>query len=386
MRIGHYAPHIWAPGGIASYIRTVSAAQVSAGHEIVYLSNSSSDDPTVNAQVVSTVDELFAAAAESRVDILHLHNQIGSLPEHRVPTIRTIHGNQSACPSGSRYLAVPGKPCDRKYSIAGCAIGHVVNRCGSIRPHAIREHFGRIKSELKVLPHLRVLTVSEYLRKDMLRLGYPADRVSTLLSPAPEIGDAEVTALPEGTNTRLLFMGRVVPSKGLAWLLRALPKVDTSISLDVAGDGHDLPAMRKLAERLELSNRVNFHGWLSAQDVAKLVEDTHVVMFPSVWHEPAGLVTIEAAARGRAVVAGRVGGIPEYASDEFAVLVEPNNVDALAKAISELAGDHEKLRDMGTDGRRIARARFPMDRFIDELHDYYREVVGSHERMPLDVP
>ena len=67
------------------------------------------------------------------------------------------------------------------------------------------------------------------------------------------------------------------------------------------------------------------------------MREARAVVFPSVWHEPAGLITLEAAALGRPVIASAVGGIPEYATDAFALRVPPRDVDGLAHAMSQLA-------------------------------------------------
>jgi glycosyltransferase involved in cell wall biosynthesis len=178
----------------------------------------------------------------------------------------------------------------------------------------------------------------------------------------------------------LVFSGRIVPSKGLEWLLRALARADGDAVLDVAGDGYLRTGMEQLALELGLEERVHFYGWLRSEQVAKLVRNAQAVVFPSVWHEPAGLVTLEAAARGRPVIAGRVGGIPEYATEDFAVLVDPNDVEALSKAITDLIRDREKQAFLGQAGLSVARDRFALDQFMDRLGHHYDQVIASQSK------
>jgi len=98
------------------------------------------------------------------------------------------------------------------------------------------------------------------------------------------------------------------------------------------------------------------------------------VVVPSVWHEPAGLVTLEAAALGRPVVASEVGGIPEYALDAFSLRVPPRDIDALAEAIGHLARNAEQAETMGRRGYGLAQSEFAMDRFLRRLDALYDDI------------
>jgi glycosyltransferase involved in cell wall biosynthesis len=108
------------------------------------------------------------------------------------------------------------------------------------------------------------------------------------------------------------------------------------------------------------------------------IRAARAVVFPSVWHEPAGLVTLEAAAHGRAVIAGRAGGIPEYAHEDFAFLAGPHDEDTLAQRITRLAENRELAAAMGRRGMRHAQSRFSMDTFLDQLHAHYTAVINRH--------
>ena len=132
----------------------------------------------------------------------------------------------------------------------------------------------------------------------------------------------------------------------------------SDVRLDVAGEGLARKEMQCLAEKLGLSDKVTFHGWVPPETAKKLVEAARAVVFPSLWHEPAGLVTLEAAAYGRPVIASRVGGIPEYAHEDYSMLVEPNDVSGLASAIEQLATDRALAETMGQRGREAVEREF----------------------------
>ena len=378
MRIAHYAPRIWAPGGISTYIQRLGEAQSSQGHDVLYLGReeASNSTPSVPYQTVSNDRGLFHVARDRDVDILHLHKSVHVLPSDRVPTIRTMHGHQGGCPSGTRYLKRPGRACDRAYTIPGCLWGHFVDRCGSIRPKQMTENFARIRREIKLAASIRTLTVSDFLREQMMRAGCAPDHLYAVPSPAPST-DKPFTPVSRDAPPRFLFLGRLVQKKGIFWLLRAFAEVDAPAILDVAGEGPERERAETITHELGIRDRVTFHGWVPSEEVPALMQDARAVIFPSVWHEPAGLVSLEAAAYGRPLIASRVGGIPEYAHVDHALLVPPHDTDELAHAITELVRDPDRADRLGKAGHGRAREQFAMSRFIERLHAHYRAVRTS---------
>ncbi len=366
------------PGGVASYIRRLSAAQRSAGHEVCFFDCVASPTPAPPAFVPVVIDSdaaLYEKAAELQLDILNLHITVEELPPAGLPVVRTLHTHAPYCPSGTRHLKRWGKPCPRSYSLSGCLRGHFVDRCGSIRPEKLRGNFNKISIEKRVLPRIHVITVSRFQKNEMLRAGYPEDRIHVLHSPAPDI--TRPYRPPPAGKPHFAFLGRIVPEKGLDWLLRAVARTDADLHLDVAGEGYAMADMQRLATRLHITDRVTFHGWLNSKRTEEIIQTARAVVFPSVWHEPAGLVTLEAATQGRPVIAGRVGGIPEYATEDYALLVPPNDVEALALCMERLAEDRKLAECMGRKGRQTVQDCFAMQAFTQRLDEIYESVIGE---------
>lgn len=379
MRIGHYAPDIWAPGGIRTYIRRLGMGQAARGHSIVYLgldapTEEASARPPGDHVTLDSEEDLFPTAAEHGLDVLHLHRLVWTLPEDRIPTLRTVHDNQASCPSGTRLLHRTGMPCNRIPSVPGCLWGRYVDRCGNRHPRAVREDFSKAAQERVLTEHLPTITVSSFLRDRMVEAGCTPANVHVLPSPAPRV-DGSVVPIPDTTPPRFLFLGRLAPSKGLAWLLRTLARVDVPLHLDVAGEGDYGAVFEERANDLGIASRVTFHGWCSPERVRTLIQQSRAVVVPSIWHEPAGLVTLEAASHGRPVAASKVGGIPEYARPEFARLVPPNDEEALGQVLRDFATDLDEARSMGARGRALATSVFALDRFLDRHEAFYHEVI-----------
>lgn len=195
-----------------------------------------------------------------------------------------------------------------------------------------------------------VFSPSEYLRRLAIGWGVPADRVTTLPNPAPD-----VTALRPREETRaelgldgttLAFAGRLTAAKALDVALAALAQVD-GVRLEIAGDGPDRDALERQVGELGLAGRVRFHGAQARERVLELFHAADGSLLSSTWENFPHTV-VEALAAGTPVIATTVGGVPEVVRDgENGLLVPPGDADALAAAIARFAGDpdlRERLR------------------------------------------
>jgi glycosyltransferase involved in cell wall biosynthesis len=187
----------------------------------------------------------------------------------------------------------------------------------------------------------------------------------------------------------LLYVGAVVPQKGLLHLLGALGRVRAAYPcrLLVAGGAGLWPtaddpfpdeadaysaAVRAAGEGLP----VTWLGVVSQSEMPGLYAAADVFVCPSVWDEPFGTVNVEAMAAGTPVVASRVGGIPEAVSEgETGLLVPPGDEARLAEAVAGLAGDAARRRRMGEAARSRA-AAFTWQGAAARLDALYREVLA----------
>lgn len=386
MRIGHYINGLNKPGGINRYIRSISLEQSLQDHNILYF------DSTFNGQkiddsfcdipiILRDKHDLLKQIKRWNLDILHIHAEFNQLLPTGISIIRTVHVHTPYCPSGSRYLAASSTPCDRPYSLGGCLWGHLIDRCGSVRPQKLWAGFERVWQEMESLPHIHTIANSGFVRDQMLRSGYPSDKLHTLLLPAPEVQD--YTLPPVEGVPHFLFLSRIAPEKGWEWLLRSMADVKIPVHLDIAGTGNDQQnrAIRLLAEHLELSERVTFHGWVQPEQAMMLLQQARALIFPSVWHEPAGLVTLEAAAAGRAVIASNVGGIPEY-GDRLGnvILVAANDRLRLTESIEQLAQDWQLAVTLGQRGYQNAQKHFSMAQHEQDLMQLYQRAIADSKR------
>lgn len=182
---------------------------------------------------------------------------------------------------------------------------------------------------------------------------------------------------------RILGFGRLVCDKGFDLLLRAhavVARRRPDARLILAGDGTARPALEHLAASLGLSASVEFTGMVAPQAIPALIERASLVVVPSRWDEPFGLVALEAALMARPVVATRVGGLAEVVEHgTTGILVERDDPDVLASAILNLLEDPATADRLGLTARRRAEIRFSWDECVVAYERLY-ERCGRRER------
>jgi glycosyltransferase involved in cell wall biosynthesis len=196
-----------------------------------------------------------------------------------------------------------------------------------------------------------VFCPSSYLRDVALRWGLDAGRVTVLPNPAPAIPPMptrdELRAELELDGDVLVFAGRLGPQKAVGVLLEALGQV-SCVSLVIAGDGPERPALERRAAELGLESRVRFLGSVPRETVLRLFRAADASVLPSAWENFPHTI-VEALAVGCPVIATAVGGVPEVVRDgENGLLVPPGDSAALAAAFERFFGDasvRERLRD-----------------------------------------
>lgn len=143
---------------------------------------------------------------------------------------------------------------------------------------------------------------------------------------------------PEPRTTELIFVGRLVSDKGADLLLEAMALLESRPRLTIAGDGPERPSLEKLAADLRLQSQIEFVGSQTSEQLAKLLRQHRIVVVPSRWREPFGIVALEGIASGCVVVGSVEGGLADAIGP--CGLTFPNgDAPALAKALSSILGD-----------------------------------------------
>lgn len=395
-------------GGIESYATDVFRVLAARGHDSVLLYDGA-EPPGPAADLLARRRlpglirhgrehgrELAVAVQrwidEARCDLAFLHATMnGTLAESllaRLPTVYFAHNYGAFCPSGALLYERSDRICNLQgVPDARCIVNAYLEGCNTRRPARL---WGLYRRTVETAAWTRragaLLCDSEYVRRRHVENGWPPERVHVVPSPVrvpPEPWPPGARARSADGQPIVLFAGRVTPQKGLEYLLRASREIDRPHRLVVAGDGYYLPAMRALAARLGLSGGVEFGGRLGRKALDDMYTRASVVVMPSVWPEPFGMVGPEAMAHGVPVVAFRVGGIPEWLMDqETGCLVEPGDIAGLARAIRRILDDPALARRLGERARLVARQSFTFERHVDRLQEIFRDAIAERCQDP----
>jgi colanic acid/amylovoran biosynthesis glycosyltransferase len=162
---------------------------------------------------------------------------------------------------------------------------------------------------------------------------------------------------------KLLAVGRIDEWKGFEYLLHAMRELmrrGVDCELEFVGDGKEKDALIKLADSLQVSERVTFRGWVLPEEVAATMRDATILVHPSSkLGDGVPNVIKEAMALGTPVIGSDIAGIPELLrGGELGILVPPRDVNSLADAIQRLL-TNQSLREQYAESAKL----YAMEKF-----------------------
>jgi glycosyltransferase involved in cell wall biosynthesis len=373
-------------GGVATHVMASAEMLARHGLDVHVLAARIEAGEPVPGVTVHHGPELFNAQASpaerlgdtlpAAADVIHLHQfddpDVLAFMRTGAPVVISAHG-YTACTSGVYYFR-PGEECTRAHGL-GCVPNLLARGCAHTRdPRSLPSSYGRAGRGLQALRRADLaISYSSSVDRHLSTNGVTRRRVVPLFTTM-----VAQTGSGHAARRRVVFAGRIVTPKGVEVLIRAAGTVDAEFV--ICGDGWRLDAMRRLARRLDVQERVVFKGWLGADELAHELAEASVVAMPSVWPEPFGLVGIEALAAGRPVIASATGGVGDWLQDGVSGrCVAPGDADALARALNELLADPELQRRMGAAGREMVAARFSPELHVAALIEAYRSARSTWE-------
>ncbi len=202
----------------------------------------------------------------------------------------------------------------------------------------------------------QVVTVSRNLEEEVLRLGCPAEKLSTI---ANGVSPDEYEPAYQTANEPqvLLGMGRMEAVKGFDVLLEVfsdIAKERENVQLHLVGEGLEFSRLLEISLRHRLNDRVVFNKTTVGEKKKRLLEGCTLFICPSRW-EGMPLVVLEVMAAGKAVVAYDVGGMGEIIEhDKNGILIPPFDTGLMRQRIIELLDDPSKREQLGKNARQTA--------------------------------
>ncbi len=230
------------------------------------------------------------------------------------------------------------------------------------RPWVVAHHTYIARTDLKLS---RVDRFKLWLLRFAHNISISGPIAATVPVPSTIIGnpydDQLFRVMPSATRTReLIFVGRLVSDKGLDLLLEALVALrgdGLRPGLTVVGQGPELEALQAFTRANELEGQVEFLGYKTGRDLVELLNRHLILVAPSRWAEPFGLVAIEGIACGCVIVGSEGGGLKE-AIGPCGVTFPNNSAAGLREALKSLLTDPKHLEGLRSGaGSHLARFR-----------------------------
>lgn len=318
--------------------------------------------------------------ALTRPDVAHAHNiyhhlspsVLVELRRQQVPVVLTLHDLKLVCPAYKMHTQ--GAICE---SCRGGALRNVVTkRC--IKDSTAMSALVWVESTVHKALNLYAKSVTRFVAPSRFFLakfnewGLDTSRFVHI----PNSVNVEAMTPNADAGDSFVYLGRLVPEKGVATLLKAAAKA--RVRLRIVGTGPEEPAMRRLAA--ELGGDVEFTGYLSGPALRAAISSARAVVIPSEWYENAPISIMEASALSRPVIGADIGGIPELIrAGETGLVFQSGDVDSLTEVLARVQGfSTTELQRMGSAGRAWMQAEFTPAAYRDRMLALYQDIGVSH--------
>ena len=303
--------------------------------------------------------------AAEKPDVISIHNLPGwsaaawlTAARAGIPAVQVLHDYYTICPKGTVYKN--GHNCVRQ--CVGCRAFRLPHRALSNRLRA-------------------VVGVSRYVLERHLAEGYFAQVpikqvIHNARDPRPLGIDEPVAAEPRG-GIRFGYIGRLDPSKGVEPLIDAFRQLQQpDAELWVAGAGK--PGFEaSLRQRAQMDARIRFLGLVQPRAFYPQVD---VVVVPSLWNEPLGMVVAEAMAFGKPVISALRGGIPEMVKNGVnGWILEPTQTRELYETMSYLSRNSSVIERMAQTARQDGMKFMDPQSWNNQYLQVYSAVSTGHE-------
>ncbi|MEU1530064.1 glycogen synthase [Streptomyces fagopyri] len=382
MRVGlltrEYPPDVYGGAGVhveflARELRALTELDVhcwgeGAASGVVRHRPWSSLDGANDALRTFSVDLAIAAALEGR-ELVHSHTWYANLAGHfgkllhGIPHVMTAHSLEPLRPWKAEQLG------------GGYALSSWAERTAIESADAVIAVSGAMREDI----------LACYPALDPAKVRVVHNGIDTSLY-RPDHGTDVLDRVGVDTGRPyVLFVGRITRQKGVPQLLRAVRDIDPAVQVVLCAGAPDTPEIGREFRVLfqELSGVREGVHWipqmLPRPDVIQLLTHAAVFVCPSVY-EPLGIVNLEAMACGTAVVASRIGGIPEVVEDGVTgvlVTVDEDFEAALARALDSVLADPPAARRMGQAGQERAVREFGWDAVARRTVQLYEEVLEA---------
>ncbi len=366
-----FYPHI---GGVESHVQTLSEKLVGNGHDVtVYTSNFGHLKERevfrgIEVIRVKQTRELFytpitpglkKVMAKEKYDVVHAHTPpplsayyaARAVKKSKTPFVVTYHCD----------LQLPGIIGSLATAVYKVTLGRYTFK----QTHRIIVHTKTYGATSRILWSFDVSVIPSAVNPE--RFGENIDSHSVIARHGLE------------DKKLVLFVGRIVPHKGLDYLIDSAEFTPPEICYLIVGRGDYLSTLRRKAKEKGLEKRIFFTGKVPSKSLPSYYAASDVFVLPSISRlEAFGLVVLEAMASAKPVIISNIPGVTELITDgEEGLHVEPMNARDLADKIKQILSDEDLRKKMGQTGRKKVEREFSWDKVTSQIEQVYEEVAGK---------
>lgn len=310
-------------------------------------------------------------------DVVHVHNTFPLISPSiflalkKIPTVMTLHNYRLFCPKALPYRDgnVCTKCIDKKSVIPALIHRCYRNSFFATIPLAVKIVLGRFfrfwLSNVNIF-----IALTEFQKLQIIKGGIPDKQVIV----KPNFYSNNGSYLPFDARVNdVIFIGRIKDEKGIRDLIKAwILWGKDAPELLIVGDGTDLNELKKMCLGNE---KIKFLGRLKPEQIVFYLNQSKLLILPSVWFEGFPMTLIEAFAYGVPVAVSNIGSLPSIVHSAEGVLFEPNNSRSLLKEVREIWSDVNQLEKMSKQSYKTFKSYYSKDQGYQNLIDIYKEVI-----------
>ena len=354
--VGQFPPHF---GGVGVHVHTLSKELVRQGHEVYVITYPHKEITDIDGIHVIGTKGINIPGVRGLMFKKNAKKALKNLLEKE--DIDIIHGHY-LFPAGAAAVEV-----GNEYNIKTYVTAHGSDMFELYKTQPLMR--STIKKVLKNADG--IFAVSNALKHEIIATGVPGIAEKTKLSwnsvDINKFSNKENNSFKRENNLFgkpiVLFVGNLIKRKNVDSLIEAKKMANSDYYLVIVGDG---PLFKKLKKKVEDENirDVIFTG--SRTDVENIIPSCDILVLPS-FSESFGLVLIEALACGKPIIGSDVGGISEIINKDVGLLVNPNKISSIAKAIDTLVNDEDLRYVLSLNARNRALDFSKVDIPYDEV-------------------
>ncbi|MCD4651366.1 MAG: glycosyltransferase family 4 protein [Candidatus Cloacimonetes bacterium] len=283
------------------------------------------------------------------------------------PVVVLVHDHDYYCLRRHKYYLWKRKNCHQPFDSQQCSICSMLleKQEGPIPVKIID-----VKRKTALFNQIRkaqaFIVLSDFMRDNLIANNFKPEKIHKIY-PIIELPESIPEYHPD-KPARLLYVGQMIRGKGVDLLIQAVSAIDAPYQLTLVGKGNEEENIKHLIRMYGIEDKTRFAGWVP--DVESYYREADIVLVPSRWLEPFGMIGTEAYSRGKPVIAFNVGGISEWLRHGVTGLLAPEqNIDVFARHISTLIADPEQARQLGHNGFEMVKEHYSGDQFIEQFND-----------------